>query len=146
MSEIKPSKKKTPRGFAGEINNQLKPLNNSEFFKQTHGQDKFTLLLIATDDSHAALVKVENGTVEIEDIKNKPEEIKAVKFNGRISTTFETFLKFATGKINPIKAILTGQLKLKGIRTVLKFVTFFKILSHIAKEQKLKAENEPKEN
>jgi putative sterol carrier protein len=141
MSDSSEKKKKRPRGFASIIDTQLAPLNSSEYFKQKYGQDRFTLLLIATDDNYAAFVTVADGTVCVEGVKNKPEELKPLKYNGRILTSTETFLAFAMGKVNPVKAVLTGKLKIRGFRVVLHFAKYFSILAYIQKQQaKAKAE------
>lgn len=138
-------KKKRPRGFAGDIYNQLKPLNTSEYFKQTYGQDNYTILLQATDDSHAAFTKIENGKVEVEDVSTKNEEFKQLKPQAKVATSYDLFLKLAMGKLKTkdmIKLIFTGKLKIKGIKKVLHFVKYFKVLSFIAKEQRKKAQIE----
>lgn len=140
MSEIPSSsgekKKKRARGFAGTIESQLAPLNTSDYFKQKYGMDDFVLLLIATDDNHAALITVKEGQVVVDGIKNKPDELSQVKYNGMIKTSSEYFMLFAMGKVNPVKAILTGKLKIKGFRVVLRFTKYFGILAFIMKQQK----------
>jgi putative sterol carrier protein len=144
---IKKKKKKKKRlmGFAAIIAGQLKPLNNSDYFKEKYGEDNFDILLIATDDRRAALVHIKDGTVEIEQVKNTPEEIKPVKkkIKTRITTDIETFLKFAMGKVDPIKAVLKRKLKIKGIRKILQFVKYFKVLSYIEKQRKIQSETKP---
>ncbi len=119
-----PIRKKKPRGFAGEIFNQLKPLNSSDFFKESHGNDNFSIFLVASDDSHAALVHVQNGVINVEDIKNKKEDLKQIKYNGQIIATFETFLAFAMGKVSPIKAVLKRQLRNQRDSYRVKFCEF----------------------
>ena len=132
----KEKKKKRPRGFASVIDSQLTPLNTSDYFKEKYGQDSFKMLLIATDDKHAAFVTVNEGSVVIEDVKNEKEELKILKPNGKIQTDTETFLGFAMGKVNPLSAILSGKLRIKGIRTVLRFTKYFGVLAYIQKQQK----------
>ena len=44
-------------------------------------------------------------------------------------------MKFTMGKVNPIKAILTGKLKLRGIKKILQFVKYFKVLSYLQKQK-----------
>ena len=116
----KEKKKKRPRGFAAIIDSQLMPLNGSDYFKEKYGQDSFKILLVPTDEKHAAHVIINNGSVVVEDIKNEKEELKVLKPNGKIQTDTETFLGFAMGKVNPVTAILSGKLKIRGIRTVLR--------------------------
>ncbi len=117
---------------------QLSPLNESEYFKEQYGEDNYTLLLTATDDKRAAIVYVKDGTIKIEQIKNKPEELKPAKkaSNGGITADIETFLKFGMGTVKPIPAILTGKLKIRGIGKVLRFKKYFGILRRIKLEKK----------
>jgi putative sterol carrier protein len=45
-----------------------------------------------------------------------------------IITTKPTFIGFGLGKIKPLKAIITGKLRIKGIRYILKFAKYFALL------------------
>jgi putative sterol carrier protein len=108
-------------------------LNTSDYFRQKYGEDCFTLLLVATDDKHAAFLTVKDGHVEVEDVKNEPAELRKVKSNGKIMTSEEVFFSFAMGKVNPVKAILTGKLRIRGYRTVLRFTKYFSVLAYLIK-------------
>ena len=120
-------KKKKLIGFPLVIANQLAPLNTSDYFKENYGTDDYTLLIIANDAKRAAFITIKEGTVLVEQVKKKNiEELKDLKkkADGRIETDIESFLKLAMGKLNPVKAILKGQLKVKGIGKILKFVKY----------------------
>lgn len=133
MSEEK-SKKKRLRGFAGVINAQLAPLNNIEHFKKKYADEKFKILLNATDGKIAALINVENGTLEVDSVKNTPkEEIKKKKlgWNGKLETTMPIFLDIAMGKLSTGKIVLkvlTRKVKIKGVKNLLKLLNMFSIL------------------
>lgn len=134
-------KKKRLKGFAALIGSQLNLLNGNEYFKQKYGTDSFSILLIATDDSDAAFVKINNGSVEIEGVKNKKEELKHLKPNAQVKTDMDTFVAVAFGKLkSPVKAVLTGKIKIKGVKKVLQFIKYFKIISYIIKQQKKTAQ------
>lgn len=135
---VEPEKKekKKRRGFAGLLWNQLKILNNIEYFKTNYGQDKYQVLLIATDDKVAALVSVNNGTIDVDGIPNVKEEIKKLKYKGMLKCDTETFLSIAMGKMKTsgyIKMVLKRQIK--GISTMLHFAKYFKVIGHEMKRQ-----------
>lgn len=137
---VKKKKKRTKKllGFPGVMWAQLSPLNESEYFKENYGEDDYSLLLRATDDSRSAIVYVKDGTIKIEQIKNKPEFVKPAKkaTTAGITADTETFLKFGMGTVKPIPAILSGQLKLRGVFKVLRFKKYFGILRRIKLEKK----------
>ena len=126
---------------------QLSPLNESESFKENFGEDDYSLLLTATDDSRAAIVKIKAGKIVIEQIKNKPEFVKPAKkaTTGGITADTETFLKFGMGTVKPVPAILSGQLKLRGVFKVLRFKKYFGILRAIKLEKKAALEAQKQE-
>ncbi len=125
------------RGFPGIIWNQLKVLNDSDYFKENYAEDDFSILIIATDMRRAALVISKGGKVKVESVVNKPEEIKPAKkkADGRIETQLETLMGVITKKVNPVKAILKRELKIGGLFKVLKFIKYFKVVSHISKQK-----------
>ncbi len=147
VPEKKKKKKKKLLGFPSVMWAQLSPLNESDYFKEQYGEDDYSLLLNATDDRRAAIVYVKDGTIKIEQIKNKPEFIKPAKkeTNGGITADTETFLKFGMGTVKPVPAILSGKLKLRGIGKVLRFKKYFGILRKMKLEKKaaLEAQKQP---
>ncbi len=130
-------KKKKLLGFPKIIWNQLSILNESTYFKENFSEDCFDLLVIATDDRRAAIVHVKEATVVVEQVKNKPEFINPVKkqIKPRLTTDIDTFFGFAMGKVNPVKAILTGKLKIKKVKTVLKFTKYLSVAAHETKNR-----------
>ncbi|MHA1146754.1 MAG: hypothetical protein ACTSR8_00750 [Promethearchaeota archaeon] len=140
MSEQKPKKKRL-RGFAGVINTQLSPLNSIEHFRKKFADEKFKILLNATDGKIAALIIVDHGVLEVDSVKNTPkDEIKKKKlgWKGKLETTMPIFLDIAMGKLSTGKIILkvlTRKVKIKGVSKLLKLLTMFSILEH---EQKKK--------
>ncbi|WP_457556477.1 SCP2 sterol-binding domain-containing protein [Candidatus Harpocratesius sp.] len=129
-STVKDEKRKKLRGFPSIIWNQVKILNNSERFKQEFGNQKLNVLLIAVDDRRSAIVRIKNGVISVEQVKNKPDELKPVKqkIKARITTDITTFLKLAVGKVNPVKALLHGKIKIRRPFKVIKFTKIFKII------------------
>nr|MDO8111670.1 SCP2 sterol-binding domain-containing protein [Candidatus Sigynarchaeota archaeon] len=126
-AEAKPAekkeKKKRLKGFAGMIGNLLKPLNESDRFKERFAQEVMTFVIVATDLPPAAVIKVNKGTIEIEDVAL--EDVKKVKKNALLQGTMDVIMKVASNKINPITAALKGQIKLKGPLKLLKLNKMF---------------------
>jgi hypothetical protein len=137
-------KRKKVRGFAGIIWNQIGILNESEYFKKNYGQLNLKVLLISTDDKHAAYVKIKDGTVDLDDLKYEKEDPKAIKslikdnpHEGLLKTDTETFFAIATGKMSTM-GLLKMVLK-KEIQGVKAMLTFSKLLRVSAHETKNKA-------
>ncbi len=123
--EIKPY-----QGFAGIIYTMMKQLNTNEKFSEKYSSDKYSLLLVAKDDPNAIKLNIDKGTITFIPIKNTEEEIKKAEneCQGIIITTRPTFLGLGLGKINPLKAILSRRIKIKGIKYVQKFSKYFSLL------------------
>ncbi|HUT80236.1 MAG TPA: aminotransferase class III-fold pyridoxal phosphate-dependent enzyme [Candidatus Bathyarchaeia archaeon] len=118
------------QGFAGIIYAMMKKLNLNEKFKKEYSNDKYSLLLVAKDDPHAIKLDVANGHVIFTPINNTKEEINKIKkeCQGAIITSRPTFLGLGVGKTKPLKAILQGRLKIKGLKYVQKFTKYFSLL------------------
>jgi len=118
------------KGFAAIIYVMLKSLNINKEFQKEFKEDNYSLLLVAKDDPYAIKVTFSEGRVQFLQLENTPAIIKENKksCNGAIITSKPTFLGFGLGKINPVKAIFTGKLKIKGLRYVLKFSKYFELL------------------
>ncbi|MHA1726206.1 MAG: hypothetical protein ACTSYC_07050 [Promethearchaeota archaeon] len=127
-------KKRKLRGFAGIIAKNLEPLNNIEKFKEKYKDADLKILLNATDGKYAALIKVKNGTVEIEGIKNDDKENlkkEVLGWDGKLETTTELFLKLASGELSSMKMLLkliTRKIKIKGSKYVMELNNLFSLL------------------
>ncbi|NHK30066.1 MAG: aminotransferase class III-fold pyridoxal phosphate-dependent enzyme [Asgard group archaeon] len=117
-------------GFSGIIYALLKQLNTNKTFAKEYSQDDYSILLVAKDNPHAMKVKIKDGKLSFQAIKNEKETIAIAKgeCDGAIITTMPSFFGFALGKLKPLKAILSGKLKLKGIKYVQKFTKYFSLL------------------
>ena len=117
-------------GFASIIFAMLKSLNTNPEFSKKHGQDNYSLLLVAKEDSKAIKLTIGEGWINFEQIDNTKENIKLTKkeCSGAIITTTPTFIGFGSGKVNPIKAIITGKLKIKGLKYIQLFTKYFELL------------------
>ncbi len=123
--EIKPYE-----GFSGIIYTLLKQLNKNKEFAEKYKQDDYSLLLVATDDAIAIKIRVKDGQLTFQPLKNTKENIRLAKkeCNGAIITSKPGFFGLVLRKTKPVKAILTGKLKIKGIKHLLKFTKYFTLL------------------
>ena len=93
-------KKKRPRGFASMIYKTVLPLNDDNKFKEKYKDIKSKILLNAVDGKYAALVIIDNGTIDVEGIVNKEKnDLKqdVLGWEAKLETTTELFLKLAAG-------------------------------------------------
>ncbi len=116
-------------GFASLIFAMLKSLNVKTEF-QNYKEDKYTLLIVAKEDPKAMILDIGNGFINFKQLNNTPENIKRTKreADGSIITSKSVFMGLGLGKINPLVAILAGKLRIRGIRYILKFTKYFKLL------------------
>lgn len=127
-------KKKKLRGFAKVISQNLKPLNEVEEFKEKYKDTDLKILLNAVDGRYAALIKIKDGKVEVDGIKNDKKENltqDALGWDGKLATTTELFFKLATGELSTLSIIgkiITRKIKIKGISKVLVLTDLFSLL------------------
>lgn len=128
-------KKKKLRGFAGIISKQVEPLNEMEAFKEKFKDTNIKVLLNAKDGKWAALLVIDRGNIYVEGIKNEPKKNlkkKNAGWDGFFQATMPLFLEMFTNRDNfskskAIKKILTGKMKIKGIKHVLKLLKLFEL-------------------
>ena len=127
-------KKKRLRGFAGIVSKQVEPLNDNEKFKQKYKDTQVKVLLNAKDGKYAALLVIDKGTIHVEDLKNNPKENlkkNVVGWDGMLQTKTKTFVgllesdDISLGKV--IGKILTGRIKIRGIKHVLVLLPLFSL-------------------
>jgi hypothetical protein len=127
-------KKKRLHGFAGIVSKQVEPLNDNEKFKQKYKDTQVKVLLNAKDGKYAALLVIDKGTIHVEDFKNNPKENlkkKVLGWDGLLQTKTKTFVgllesdDISLGKV--IGKILTGRIKIRGIKHVLVLLPLFSL-------------------
>ena len=122
------------RGFAGLIKNIMEPLNQNQEFKKKFKTLKKKFLINASNLNHAALITIDEGSLRVESIPNKPESNLKKKFigwNGFISMDSQIFLALAMDKItifNIIAKWLVRKVKMKGILNLLALLKIFELL------------------
>jgi putative sterol carrier protein len=119
----KKEKKKRLKGFAGMIQNMLKPLNENARFKERFGAEVMTFVINATDFPPAAVIKIDKGTVAFEEAQ--PDEVKKVKATAVLQGLMDDIMRVASGKVNPVAYIFKGKIKVKGPLKLLKLNKMF---------------------
>ena len=127
-------KKKRIRGLAGIVSKLVEPLNENEKFKEKFKDTEKKVLLNAKDGKYAALLVIDKGTIYVEGMKNNPKKNlkkKVVGWDGLFQTKTSTFLEIlesdeiSLGKI--VGKILTGRIKIRGIKHVLVLLQLFSL-------------------
>lgn len=122
------------RGFAGIVSKQVEPLNENEKFKHIFKETEEKVLLNAKDGKWAAMLIIDKGKIYIEGIKNEPKENlkkKNAGWDGLISCKTDMFLELlgsedlSMGKV--IRKILSGKIKIRGIKHVLVLLKLFSL-------------------
>ena len=132
MNEKKPRKKRI-RGFAGVIESQLKPKGESDKFKHIFRNVNKKICVNAIDGRYAALVIINNGIIEVEEVKNKPKSNlskKSLDWDGRIMMSAQSFLEIAMGKLSMTDIVLrmfSRKIKIRGVKNVLLLLKVFKL-------------------
>lgn len=127
-------KKKRLRGFAGIVSKQVEPLKDNAKFKEKFKDTQVKVLLNAKDGKYAAMLVIDKGTIHVEDLKNNPKENlkkKVLGWDGMLQTKTKTFVgllesdDISLGKV--IGKILTGRIKIRGIKHVLVLLPLFSL-------------------
>ncbi|MFX1566955.1 MAG: uroporphyrinogen decarboxylase family protein [Promethearchaeota archaeon] len=115
----KPPKEKERRGLAGLLWGQMGKINNNPKFKELYADAKMSFLYNLTDQRYGALIKVENGRLEVEHVRNDEETLKSLKVDALLACPAGLFFDFSAGKLSKVAMIgkmLTGKLKVKGAK------------------------------
>jgi hypothetical protein len=123
------------RGFAVLIKSILTPLNENKKFQEKFGNIKTKILLNASNLKYAAIIIVENGSVRVESIPNRPQENlkkKKVGWDAFLEMDTQTFLAIAMNRLSLLgvaKMWLTRKIKMRGIRKLLILLKMFRFLT-----------------
>ena len=128
------SSKNTLVGYAGIVDNILFPLNENEKFKRLFKHKNLKILMNCPFWIHAALVIIENGTIRVDGIKNKPIERidkDALKWNVYLETNivlYSAILAKRKSLMDVAKEWLKGEIIIKGIVYLPDLVKLFNCL------------------
>lgn len=126
MSEEKPKRMK---GFAGIVWKLVEPLNTMEEFIEEFAEVEVKILVNPKDQKRAALIKIDKGTIDVEDVKNDKETLKNLKYDGLFEGPFNLLAKvfeegLSTGTL--LKKWITRKIKLRGLK---KLTIFGKLMA-----------------
>ncbi len=126
MSEEKPKRMK---GFAGIVWKLVEPLNTMEEFIEEFAEVEVKILVNPKDQKRAALIKIDKGTIDVEDVKNDKETLKSLKYDGLFEGPFNLLAKvfeegLSTGTL--LKKWITRKIKLRGLK---KLTIFGKLMA-----------------
>ena len=125
---------KEQRGFAGLIANVLKPVNENPDFKKTFKEIQRKFLINATNLKYAAIITLEEGSITVESIQNKPTNNltkKKIGWDAYIAMDAQIFLAIAMKKLSLIgilKKWIAKKIKMRGITKLLIFLKILKFL------------------
>lgn len=123
------------RGFAGIIENALKPLNSNQQFIDQFADKNAVILLNSFNLNHAALIILNEGKIQVKSVENKPRENlekEKIGWDGFLEMDSATFLGLAMNRLSLlsiVKKVLKGEVKMKGLRKLIILLKVFKLLS-----------------
>ena len=126
-------KKEKPRGFGSVIAKNLALVEKNPDFYEVYSNLKLTVFLNATDTKWATLVKIKNGKIDIETMRNDDKRKltkKALKWDGKIEAKLSILLGLTTGDLSIMASamkILSGKLKVSGMKNVYLFQEIFEL-------------------
>lgn len=127
-------KKKRLKGFAKILDAEFqKALSNDSFrekFENRYEDTNLRVLLNPIDGRYAALISIEKGNFEVESIRNKEENLtqEELKWDGKLETTTDLFLKLAMDELSTPKIIwkwITRKIKVKNYKKVFEAFAVF---------------------
>lgn len=122
------------RGFAGLIKKIMEPLNQNQEFKQKFKDLNKTFLINASNLNNAALITINEGSLRVESVPNKPAsnlKKKNIGWDGFISMDSQIFLALAMDRItifNIIAKWLVRKVKMGGILKLFSLLKIFELL------------------
>jgi len=117
--EEKVQKEEVRIGLAGLLWQQMGAINDNKEFKEQYADAKMSFLYNLTDQKYGALIKVENGRLDVEHVRNDEETLKNLEVDASLACPAGLFFDFTGGKISKISMLfkmLTGKLKVKGMK------------------------------
>ncbi|MHA1291044.1 MAG: hypothetical protein ACTSQJ_00080 [Promethearchaeota archaeon] len=133
LTEFK-SEPKRVRGFAGLIEKIMEPLNQHEKFKEKFRNKTRKFLINAPNVNFAALIIIDNGTIRVESIANKPKENlkkKVVGWDGFVQMDTQIFLGLALNRLSILKVGMMWIIRKIKIKGLMKLLGFMKILNFL---------------
>lgn len=115
----KPEEEPERKGLAGLLWQQMGAINNSIKFKEQYADAKMKFLYNLTDQKYSALITVENGKLDVQQIENDKVNVKELEVDAMLACPAGLFFDFSSGKVSKAALLikmLTGKLKVKGMK------------------------------
>ena len=119
-------------GLAGLLWQQMGAINKNAKFKEQYADAKMSFLYHLSDQKYSALISIENGHLEVQHVLNEKDPLKTIDVDGSISCPAGLFFDFSSGKLSKIAMIgkmLTGKLKVKGMKKMQELAKIMELLS-----------------
>jgi uroporphyrinogen-III decarboxylase len=130
--KVKPKTDETRIGLAGLLWQQMSAINNNDKFKTQYADAKMSFLYNLTDQRYGALIKIENGKLEVSHIRNDKDTLKNLEVDGSIACPAGLFFDFSSGNLSKFGALLkmiTGKLKVKGMKKMQELENIMNLLA-----------------
>jgi hypothetical protein len=136
--EKRREKKDQLRGFASVIKGRFEQaLNSNPKFKERFSALDLKFLLVATNLYPAALLHVDHGQIKVSSVpRNECKKWKKTGAQGLLQCTLEQFMAIAMGTLDPVKAWIKRQVKIRGPRKMIELSKMLAILSGRRKKRK----------
>jgi hypothetical protein len=128
----KPPEEPERCGLAGLLWQQMGAINKIPKFKEQYADAKMSFLYHLSDQKYSALISIENGHLEVQHVLNEKDPLKTIDVDGSISCPAGLFFDFSSGKLSKIAMIgkmLTGKLKVKGMKKMQELAKIMELLS-----------------
>lgn len=112
-------KTKIRKGLANLLWRQMEPINKNDKFKELYANTKLAFLYNLTNQRYAALITVDNGSLDVKHIDKKEENIEDYEVDAAMKCSTELFFDFGSGNISKLALLgkmITGKLKISGMK------------------------------
>lgn len=125
-------KQEVKRGLAALLWQFLEPLNVNKEFKEKFGDTHLNILLNPKDQKWAAMLKINNGTINVTSSKNDEETLKTLEYDSLFEAPAETFLNLFSAGLSAgplLIKMITRKIKIKGLRKMMALKEIFDLLA-----------------
>ena len=125
-------KQEVKRGLAALLWQFLEPLNVNKEFKEKFGDTHLNILLNPKDQKWAAMLKIDNGTINVVSSKNDEETLKTLEYDSLFEAPAEMFLNLFSAGLSAgplLIKMITRKIKIKGLRKMMALKEIFDLLA-----------------
>ena len=125
-------KQEVKRGLAALLWQFLEPLNVNKEFKEKFVDTHLNILLNPKDQKWAAMLKINNGTINVTSSKNDEETLKTLEYDSLFEAPAEMFLNLFSAGLSAgplLIKMITRKIKIKGLRKMMALKEIFDLLA-----------------